>query len=586
MKKTFILLACLAINIIVFAQHLELKTQPQIWLRADKAGNSNNTWKDISGNNLHAFTTANQLLPDTTLFNFNRAFQMDSLSKPFNISYKSKATENLTVLTVYRAISPQEELGIWRIKLDNTKDASLTTKIMKSVSTKLKYTDSTFTKAIINTSMQKWKDMHIDTLNSFITLGGTDSLNYKGKLAEFLLFRNVLKGKELQKVHTYLALKYGITLFQSDYVNSIDSIIWNYQQNINYSKKIAGIGKDTLLSINQKQSSANGGEDILTIGATTIAKTNIQNQYPINQGDFLIWSSNGAELTKKGIDTTPDLISNIPYKKWLMNVKGNTANTIPTQMILDVSKFDSVGRCVLLINRDANENFPSFSTEIYQSDSTDTNHKVYFSNINWDTDNSGKDIFTFLLGNKLTLLATSADQPPLSNNPVNYSAKLDVMTGTPPFIFNLTPDSLPNNITTWSSSDSLQYLYNLSPGVYTAKVTDIKGAKDTKKFKILQNKSMNLENSISHSGSNITFTENKYSVYPNPANRDFTIEIQLINKSNIRLKYRDSQGRLITEKTLSGSNYYFLNESIKQPGNYFIEIATNEETKIVKLIIN
>ncbi len=593
MKKTILLLACLAINVIVFSQHLQLKTQPQIWLRADSAGNSLNSWSDASGNNLNAFTATGQILPDTVLFNFNRAYLMDSLAKPLMIPYKSKGTENLTVLTVYHTSLPQTELGLWCIKLDTAKNTSLTTQKIQSFKTRVNYADSTFTRAIINTTMPKWKNLHIDTLNSYILLGGSDSLNYSGKLAEFLLFRTTLKGKDLQKVHTYLAIKYGISLYQSDYLDSKDSIIWNYQQNINYSKEIAGIGKDTLLNTNQKQSSANGGEDILTIGAGTIAKTTIQNQYPLNQGDFLIWSNNGAELTKKGIDTIPDLISNVSDKKWMMNVKGITANTIPTQITLDVSKFDSVGRCVLLINRDTNENFLAFSTEIYQSDSTDTiTHKVYFSNINWDTDMSGNDIFTFLLGNKLTLLATTPDQPPVNNPTANYSAKLDVMAGTPPFIYTVFPDSLPENIITWTSNDSIEYMHNLNSGIYTAIVTDVKGAKDTKKFKIGQ-KNKNMESSLHHpsdsnnnNDNNNTITENRFSVYPNPANKNFTIEIQLKQKESIRLRYLDTQGKLILEKTLSGSDYYFLNESIKQSGSYFIEIATIEETKIFKLIIN
>ena len=593
MKKAILLLVCMTINIIVFAQHLQLKTQPQIWLRSDSAGNSNNKWIDLSGNNLHAFTTEGQSLPDTELFNFNRAYLMDSLAKPLKINYKSKGTENLTLFTVYRTFNAKDEIGLWCIKLDTAQNTSLTTRKMKSFKTKVKYADSTFTRAIINTSKPKWKNLHNDTLNSFITLGGSDSLNYSGKLAEFLLFRTTLNGKDLQKVHTYLALKYGISLYQSDYVDSKDSIIWNYQQNINYSKEIAGIGRDTLLNLNQKQSSANGGEDILTIGTQTIAKTNIQNQYALNQGDFLIWSNNGAELTKKGIDTIPDLISNVPTKKWMMNVKGTTANTIPTQITLNVTKFDSVGRCVLLINRDTNENFLAFTTEIYQSDSIDTiTHKVYFSNISWDTDMSGNDIFTFLLGNKLTLLATTPDQPPVNNPTANYSAKLDVMAGTPPFIYTVFPDSLPENIITRTSNDSIEYMHNLNSGIYTAIVTDVKGAKDTKKFKIGQ-KNKNMESSLHHpsdsnnnNDNNNTITENRFSVYPNPANKNFTIDIQLAQKENIRLRYLDTQGKLILEKTLSGSDYYFLNESIKQFGSYFIEIATKEETKIFKLIIN
>ena len=64
------------------------------------------------------------------------------------------------------------------------------------------------------------------------------------------------------------------------------------------------------------------------------------------------------------------------------------------------------------------------------------------------------------------------------------------------------------------------------------------------------------------------------------------IDIQLKQKLSVKLKYMDTQGRLISEKLLSGSNTYFLKDSIKQSGIYFIGIETSEETKLFKLIIN
>jgi hypothetical protein len=53
------------------------------------------------------------------------------------------------------------------------------------------------------------------------------------------------------------------------------------------------------------------------------------------------------------------------------------------------------------------------------------------------------------------------------------------------------------------------------------------------------------------------------------------------------LTYRDIQGRVISEKTLSGANSYFLYEDgLKEKGSYIIEIKTNTANKTVKLVVN
>jgi hypothetical protein len=588
MKRILLLIAVLTTNTFCFAQQLQINHQPIIWLSADKAGNTNNRWDDISGSQYHAYTASGQSLPNQGWFNFNKCFVFDSSTQALRINYMPGSTENNCIFTVYHTHDTTTELGLWYLFPDTAKYCFLTTRNVKSTGTRVKYSDSTFTRAIINTSMQKWKNIHVDSLNSYMLLGGTDSLSYRGKLAEFMMFNTTLKGKELIKVHTYLAIKYGISLFESNYIGSNDSILWNYKENKTFDKEIAGIGKDTLLNIIQTQSAAQGGNNIITIAANKLALTNELNTTNINQGDFLIWSSNNGNINSIVADTLPATsINNLTEKKWIIQRSGNTAFDIPTQVIFDASQLDSVGRCLLLINRPADGVFNNAATEIYQPDSSDTQLKFYFSNIKWDTDSSGKDIFTFLTGTKLTLLASTANNA--NNNPAssNYSAKLDVLTGSSPFIFSVIPDSLPNNINTWTSSDSMQYLYGLATGKYTAIVTDVKGAKDTAVLEIPTAPNVEYSQLINNGSASNTFTENKLLVYPNPADKYFIITIQLLQKETVVLTYRDIQGRVIFEKTLSGANSYFLYEDgLKEKGSYIIEIKTNTANKTVKLVVN
>ena len=588
MKKIMFFMCCVFTNLFVFSQIMPLKTLPLIWLKADNAGINNNAWKDNSGNNLDAFTLNNQFKNDSLLFNFNKSFHFDSLSQAFTINYLPKHTENLTIITVYKAINEQQENGLWFIKIDSTTNVKLTTKRIGSLKSTVKYSDTTDTKPIINSLTQGWKKIQVDSLNSKMLLCGTDSLPFSGKMAEFLLFDKSLSKFDLKKVQSYLAIKYGITLFQSDYLNSKDSIIWNYKQYKEFSYDIAGIGKDSLFTLIQKQSAAIGGDDILTIGANHIYSSNIQNNSQLNNYNFLVWGNNGKKLetiSNDSIETTT--INQLPDKKWMMQVTGDAASSISTQLIFDASGVDSLGKCVLLINRDATANFTMDNTEIFTADSTDANKKVYFSEIHWDSDHSGKDVFTFLLGNRLTLLAKTINASSAGSN--NGVINLEVVAGKSPFNYSLLADST-QHFTFWNSSDSLQSVYNLAPGKYLVKVTDIKGSTDAKWVRIglgTANNDFAFAPSSHHNGNNPISnpTENKFEIYPNPCKGDYAIYAQVFESIDITVRVRDIAGRLIDENTVSGQGQFIINGKLKDKGNYLIEIESKKEKKSFKLIV-
>ncbi|WP_298364992.1 LamG-like jellyroll fold domain-containing protein [uncultured Lutibacter sp.] len=119
--------------------------------------------------------------------------------------------------------------------------------------------------------------------------------------------------QERNKIQSYLAIKYGITLgvngISQDYVNSDGTVIWDQSANTGYNYDIAGIGRDDKSELNQKQSkSVNIASDgtgpiqgILTIGLTDIYATNNQNittnsANTFNDKEFLVWGNNGADL--------------------------------------------------------------------------------------------------------------------------------------------------------------------------------------------------------------------------------------------------------------------------------------------------
>lgn len=92
-----------------------------------------------------------------------------------------------------------------------------------------------------------------------------DGPYFKGQISEFIVFNTSLSITEVQKVESYLSLKYGKTLSQSsgfqDYLASDGSSVWANDDD-GYDQNIFGLGRDDNSGLNQKISKA---EDVGTI---------------------------------------------------------------------------------------------------------------------------------------------------------------------------------------------------------------------------------------------------------------------------------------------------------------------------------
>ena len=137
-----------------------------------------------------------------------------------------------------------------------------------------------------------------------------------GEIAEIIVFADVPTAAEQQKVQSYLALKYGITLnstnnngsiTEGDYIlsNGVTKV-WDYNANSTYHNDVAGIGRDDTQVLNQKQSKSSNTNSIVTMGLGAIAANNAANVNTFTTDkDFLVW---GNDATALGATSQPGVL--------------------------------------------------------------------------------------------------------------------------------------------------------------------------------------------------------------------------------------------------------------------------------------
>jgi uncharacterized repeat protein (TIGR01451 family) len=131
----------------------------------------------------------------------------------------------------------------------------------------------------------------------FSTSGSVGSL-LAGDIAEIVFYNAQQTNRD--RVQTYLAIKYGITLGSTatlvDYKNSAGTTVWT--GDATYQNNITGIGRDDISCLNQKQSKSVNAAGIVTVGHGGILATNAANTtaFPLDK-TALIFGDNAAATT-------------------------------------------------------------------------------------------------------------------------------------------------------------------------------------------------------------------------------------------------------------------------------------------------
>jgi len=222
--------------------------------------------------------------------------------------------------------------------------------------------------------------------------GKTDSIKIKFEdqnLYEMIFIPRKASRTDLNKIHSYLSIKYGISLAKGKYISSDGKLIWDPEKHKEFKYRPTGLGRDDGNELYQKQST-NQEDQFLAIGKGSIFKMNVENPSLFDQNNFVLWSDDNKEMGFKDQENLRVLERN-----WEINFIGSTISKKDYQVRIDKRKMnpDSIPLAywMLLKNR---------TGDISKVPGVEADDYVLFNKVDFIKDN-GTDLldhFTFATG--------------------------------------------------------------------------------------------------------------------------------------------------------------------------------------------
>ena len=418
--------------------------------------------------------------------------------------------------------------------------------------------------------------------------------DWDGYIAEAIEFSNDITDTDIGKVETYLAIKYGLTLDNTaggttgDYIATTGTTIWDADDNPSYHNNIIGIAREDSDDLNQRQSHTL--DDTTRIYTNSIAATNSANtgfftsDYAFilmgdNQGQMKATATSNAEVpgpcsfysrlerewkvtrTSSGRDFSIDVTLNA-------GAAPLSVNNLDLGLLIDDDGDFANGVTSCYYNGDASGVVISYSNSVITvsniSASMVPNNSTRYITIG--SFNSATPLPVDLLSfeaecndNNVALNWSTASE--INNDYFTIERSTDAANFETVGTVNGNGNSNTMISYTWSDDSPLS-----GTAYYRLKQTDFNGAFEYHGVRAVTCKQIN-----------------GISIYPNPFENSFTVQLSENTTYPITVEIIDYLGRNIHSQVIqSVTTKIALNELAK--GTYFIKVF-NETTRVVERIV-
>lgn len=653
MKKTISILGIFLISLLK-AQSPGGVNGVSVWYKTNALQTPALMYQDYSGSQhqIQALTSANK--PGYSLLNYNECLNFDGNDDYLKFPFVIETADKINFYTAYQNKTANVETAMFTT--DNTDEKELfygTKNVFRYNNDQINYINTAIIDTLASFSLYSKFGMPSTKITKVIGKTGLSSMyvgkdagnhqwqNFKGKLPEFFVYKKVLTQNEKNRVNTYMAVKYAITMPYTEYLSSKNKKIWKQEDFTDYPARVTGIARDGYSDLYQKQATSSSEEKRLIIAAKKLTLDNRSNDAQFPDQSFLIWGDNKKPLELDNITFGYRLLK----RKWKVRYTSETSQTIPTEVVFSIkniiTQIPADKKLWLLVDKTGQGDFSSANMEAYPMNHVDGQQNVYFKDVIFDKDLSGTDVFSFALGDKI-LSIYDLIQPTCTI--LKGKLDLNLKGGKAPFNVALSGNGTSQNITVQTSQISFP---NLAVGNYHLNITDADNNVTSYDFTVNDFNSISLDlgpdvaissgnpaqfnaasqitdpNAVYSWTSDNGFTsnspsisvyepgeytvmvttsdnciktdtvkvtrkrENGIGIYPNPVpkGQPFTIRIVSDKKENVDIKIHDASGRLVKAIQDNGKDYYEIQDTLPTEGVYLIIVKTSSEIKVFKLIV-
>lgn len=277
-----------------------VSTNLNLWLKADAlplGGTQSANWQDAHSSNNHGvfFASPGGFYEVTSNINFNKSinFNDDWFDSPLNID-----VPNLNVFIIYK-LNSNGATPLWGNGLNGSNDGVQVTSNNLSFGGNTGYSGANTTNQVylnhINSIKNNTSSIFINgnTPPTTVATGAVPNTQvhtgiYIGKensnttpvtgnnnlsIAEVIAYTGNIGQNQRERINSYLAIKYGITL-SHNYITGAGSPLWDQTTNIGFSDDIVGIARDNSSALNQTQSKSENAGSVVTISRSTVPNDN------------------------------------------------------------------------------------------------------------------------------------------------------------------------------------------------------------------------------------------------------------------------------------------------------------------------